>query len=134
GVAINAAFTGLSELFTMANQSSMTSGISVTTSTLSMKTWSDVEVIVLYGTIGLILAFLVYAWCNHLGLEDKTLKNLGFRTNRARLVISIIAVLLASIATAIAGMFTFVGLLIPHIGRSLVGTDHKVVKIGRAHV
>ena len=127
GVAINAAFTGLSELFTMANQSSMTSGISVTTSTLSMKTWSDVEVIVLYGTIGLVLAFFLYAWCNHLGLEDKTLKNLGFRTNRARLIISIVAVLLASIATAIAGMFTFVGLLIPHIGRSLVGTDHKVL-------
>ena len=127
GVAINAAFTGLSELFTMANQSSMTSGISVTTSTLSMKTWSDVEVIVIYGTIGLVLAFFLYAWCNHLGLEDKTLKNLGFRTNRARLIISIVAVLLASIATAIAGMFTFVGLLIPHIGRSLVGTDHKVL-------
>lgn len=127
GVAINAAFTGLSELFTMANQSSMTSGISVTTSTLSMKTWSDVEVIVIYGTIGLVLAFFLYAWCNHLGLEDKTLKNLGFRTNRARLLISIVAVLLASIATAIAGMFTFVGLLIPHIGRSLVGTDHKVL-------
>jgi len=127
GVAINAAFTGLSELFMMGNQSSMTSGISVTTSTLSMKTWSDVEVIVLYGTIGLILAFFLYAWCNHLGLEDKTLKNLGFRTNRARLIISIVAVLLASIATAIAGMFTFVGLLIPHIGRSLVGTDHKVL-------
>lgn len=127
GVAINAGFTGLSELFNSMGQSSMTSGISVTTSTLSMKTWNDVEVMALYGTIGLLLAFLVYAWCNHLGLEDKTLNNLGFRINRARLVISIIAVLLASIATAIAGMFTFVGLLIPHIGRSLVGTNHKVL-------
>lgn len=127
GVAINAAFTGLSELFSSINRNSMTSDISVTTSTLSMKTWNDVEVMVLYGTIGLLFAFFLYAWCNHLGLEDKTLKNLGFRTNRARLVISIVAVLLASIATAIAGMFTFVGLLIPHIGRSLVGTDHKVL-------
>ena len=127
GVAINAAFTGLSELFSASNRSSVTSSLSVTTSTLSMKTWNDVEVMVLYGSIGLILAFLVYAWCNHLGLEDKTLKNLGFRINLARIVISIIAVLLASIATAIAGMFTFVGLLIPHIGRSLVGTDHKVL-------
>lgn len=127
GVAINAAFTGLSELFVMGNRSSMVASISVTTSTLSMKTWKDVEVIALYGTIGLILALLLYAWCNHLGLEDKTLKNLGFRTNRARLIISIVAVLLASIATTIAGMFTFVGLLIPHIGRLLVGTDHKVL-------
>lgn len=127
GVAINAVFTGLSELISTSYRSSMTSSLSVTTSTLSMNTWSDVKVMVLYGTIGLILAFFVYAWCNHLALEDKTLKNLGFNVNRARLVISIVAVLLASIATAIAGMFTFVGLLIPHIGRSLVGTDHKVL-------
>src|SRR5699024_2570257 len=52
-------------------------------------------------------------------------KNLGFCVNRSRFVMSIIAVLIASIATAIAGRFTFVGLLIPHIGRSLVGTDLK---------
>ncbi|PAV29615.1 ABC transporter permease [Virgibacillus profundi] len=127
GVAINAVFTGLSELTSSMNASSMMSGISVTSSTLTMKTWDDVQVIVLYGSIGLILAFLVYAWCNHLGLRDKTLKNLGFSVNRARFVISIIAVLLASIATAIAGMFTFVGLLIPHIGRALVGNDHKLL-------
>lgn len=127
GVAINAVFTGLSELISAQSASSMMSSISVTTSTLSMKTWDDVEVIVLYGTIGLILALLVFAWCNHLGLKDQTLKNLGFNANRARIVISMIAVLLASIATAIAGMFAFVGLLIPHIGRSLVGTDHKLL-------
>jgi iron complex transport system permease protein len=127
GVAINAFFTGLSEFLSSQNASSMMSGVSVTSSTLTMTTWSDVEIIVLYGSIGLILAFLVYAWCNHLGLRDKTLKNLGFNVNRARFIISIIAVLLASIATSIAGMFAFVGLLIPHIGRTLVGNDHKLL-------
>lgn len=126
GVAINAVFVGLSELFTSGG-SSVVNAVSVTTSTLSMKTWSDVNVIGIYGAIGLILSFIFYPYANHLGLRDQTLKSLGFRVNRARLILSIIAVLLASIATAIAGMFTFVGLLIPHIGRSLVGTDHKVL-------
>ncbi len=126
GVAMNAVFVGLSELFA-AQGSSLINAVSVTSSTLSMKTWNDVEIIVLYGSIGLILAFVFYSYCNHLALKDQTLKNLGFRVNRARFIISIIAVLLASIATAVAGMFTFVGLLIPHIGRSLVGTDHKVL-------
>ncbi len=126
GVAINAVFVGLSELFTSGG-SSVVNAVSVTTSTLSMKTWNDVNVIGIYGAIGLILSFIFYPYANHLGLRDQTLKSLGFRVNRARLILSIIAVLLASIATAIAGMFTFVGLLIPHIGRSLVGTDHKVL-------
>lgn len=126
GVAINAVFVGLSEL--LASQgSSLTSSISVTTSTLSMKTWDDVGIIALYGLIGLGLSLVFFTYANHLGLRDQTLKNLGFRVNRARIILSILAVLLASIATAIAGMFTFVGLLIPHIGRSLVGTDHKVL-------
>ena len=127
GVAVNALFTGLSEFLSSQNASSMMSGVSVTSSTLTMTTWSDVEIIALYGSIGLIIAFLVYAWCNHLGLKDKTLKNLGFNVNRARFIISVIAVLLASTATAIAGMFAFVGLLIPHIGRTLVGNDHKLL-------
>lgn len=127
GVAINAVFTGLSQLLQGANASSMAASVSVTQSTLTMKTWSDVNVIVLYGSVGLLIAFMLYAWANHLSLSDETLHNLGFRVNRARFIISVVAVLLASIATAIAGMFTFVGLLIPHIGRSLVGSDHKLL-------
>ncbi len=126
GVAINAVFVGLSELFTSGG-TSVVNAVSVTTSTLSMKTWNDVNIIGIYGSIGLILSIIFYRYANHLGLRDQTLKSLGFRVNLARLILSIIAVLLASIATAIAGMFTFVGLLIPHIGRSLVGTNHKVL-------
>src|SRR5690625_3528371 len=41
GVAINAIFTGLTELFNMANPSSLTSSLSVTMSTLTMNTWAD---------------------------------------------------------------------------------------------
>src|SRR5699024_9320754 len=104
---------------------SLTDAVSVSTSTLSMKTWHDVEIMLLYGSIGLVLAFVFFAACNHLALKDQTLKNLGFHVNRARIIISFLAVLLASITTTVAGMFTFVGLLVPHIGRSLVGTDHK---------
>lgn len=126
GVAINAVFLSLSQLFS-GGGNSLISSVSVSTSTLSMKTWQDVEIITLYGSIGLILAFVFFSYCNHLGLKDQTLRNLGFNVNRARIIISILAVLLASITTATAGMFTFVGLLIPHIGRSLVGTDHKVL-------
>src|SRR5699024_12262801 len=105
----------------------ITTQFSITTTTLSIKPWNHVTIIVIYGAIGLTLAFLLYAWCNHSRLEDKTLKNLGFRINRARFMISIVAVLLASVATAIAGMFTFFGLLIPHLGRSFVGADGKMM-------
>ncbi|MFS0645302.1 FecCD family ABC transporter permease [Siminovitchia sp. 179-K 8D1 HS] len=127
GVAINAIFTSLSQTFNYRGSYTTAMVQEVTTSTLAMKKWSDVEIMVIYGTIGLILALIVYAWCNYLALEDKTAKSLGFNVNLARFVISAIAVLLASVATATAGLFVFVGLLVPHIGRILVGTDHKVL-------
>lgn len=126
GVAINALFTGLGQILGSSGNG-LLSSVSINTSTLSMKTWNDVEIIVIYGTIGPLLAIIFFTYCNHLALKDQTLRSLGFRVNRARVIISVIAVLLASVTTAVAGMFTFVGLLIPHIGRSLVGTDHKVL-------
>lgn len=127
GIAVNALFTGLSQGLGFSG-GALTQSLSQTlTSTLTMKKWSDVDVIVLYGTIGLILSFGMYAWCNYLALEDRTAKNLGVNVNLARFVISLVAVLLASVATSVAGLFAFIGLLIPHIGRSLVGTDHKVL-------
>lgn len=127
GVAINAVFTSLSQVFGFFGSSSLMNATQLTSSSLSMKKWADVDVIVIYGSIGLILAFAVFVWCNFLGLEDKTAKSLGLNVNLARFVIATIAVLLASVATTIAGMFVFVGLIVPHIARTIVGTDHKVL-------
>lgn len=126
GIAVNAIFTGFGQMLGRGN--AMTMAMSQTlTSTLDMKKWSEVETIALYGSIGLLVALFIYPWCNYLSLEDRTARSLGINVNLLRFVLSIIAVLLASVATAIAGMFTFVGLLVPHIGRLLVGTDHKAL-------
>lgn len=125
GVAVNAIFTSLSQTFNYRGNYNSSMVTEITTSTLSMKKWADVEIIIIYGSIGLILSFIIYAWCNYLALEDKTAQNLGLNIKLIRFVISVIAVLLASVATAVAGLFVFVGLLVPHIGRVLVGTDHK---------
>lgn len=127
GVAVNAIFTSLSQTFNYRGSYTSSLVTEVTTSTLSMKKWADVEIIVIYGSIGLILAMFVYRWCNYLALKDETAKNLGLNVNLIRFSISTIAVLLASIATATAGLFLFVGLLVPHIGRILVGTEHKLL-------
>jgi len=84
-------------------------------------------VIVLYGVIGLIAAFALSTWCNLLALQDRTAGNLGLNVMRARVIVSFVAVLLASVATAIGGLIAFVGLLVPHISRQLIGTDHRLL-------
>lgn len=127
GVAINATFTGLGQSFNYRGSYAAGSVNQAISSIFTMKTWEDVELLGLYGSIGLIASLFLCSWCNLLMLQDKTVGNLGFRVVRARLVISIIAVLLASAATAIGGLIAFVGLLVPHIGRLLIGSDHKAL-------
>ncbi|MFJ7974307.1 FecCD family ABC transporter permease [Peribacillus sp. NPDC096379] len=125
GVAINATFSGLGQALTyFVGFSSLTHA---TVSGLSLKTWNDVDVMVLYSSIGLVISLFLASWCNVLALQDKTAINLGFNLTKLRLIVSAVAVLLATVATSIAGVIAFVGLLIPHIGRLIVGTDHKVL-------
>ncbi|BAB07015.1 iron ABC transporter permease [Halalkalibacterium halodurans] len=125
GVALNAVFSGLSDTFNYRGSYTVTSISPTTTSTLSMKTWTDVEIMVTFASVGLILAVFFFSSCNLLVLQDKTAKNLGVAVMRSRLIVSAIAVLLAAVSTAVAGMIAFIGLLIPHIARQLVGSDHK---------
>ena len=127
GIAINAMFTGLTEAFISLGGSLNTSASSVVGSKLTMRTWQDVSIIVIYGTVGLIASFALYSWCNLLVLQDKTAKSLGFHIARARLVIAAVAVLLSAVSVVVAGVISFVGLLVPHISRRLVGHDHKVL-------
>jgi len=123
GIAINAMFSGLTEALISFGASS-TGAI---TSNLTLKTWDDVIIIVTYGSIGLIAAFAMFAWCNVLVLSDKTAKSIGFNVTGARVAIAAVAVLLSAVSVVVAGVISFVGILVPHIARRLVGHDHKVL-------
>lgn len=127
GVAINAMFSGMNQLFNYRGSYAVTQVNQAVSSIFTMKTWSDVETMLIYGSIGLIAAWILSTWCNMLSLQDRTASNLGLNVMRARVIISFVAVLLASVATAIGGLIAFVGLLIPHIARLMVGTDHRAL-------
>lgn len=125
GVAVNAMFTGLSDTLNSMNGGNMSGVASIVNGNITMKTWEDVKTLIPYVIVGLILTLLFCQICNLLSLEDKTARSLGVNVNTMRIIISLIAVLLASISTAVAGAISFLGLIVPHIGRILVGSDHK---------
>lgn len=122
GVAVNTMFTGLLSAFAGANPS-----FGNAMGGLNQKNWHDVKILAVYVVIGLIASIFVLGQCNLLALEDKTVRSLGVNTNKSRVVVSVIAVLLASISTAIIGPISFLGLIVPHIARMLVGSNHKVL-------
>ena len=77
--------------------------------------------------LGALLALAGARLLNTLALGDDLARGLGRRTTRDRLVIALAIVLLAGTATALAGPIAFVGLVVPHVVRGLVGPDHRRV-------
>jgi iron complex transport system permease protein len=127
GVAVNALCTGLMSAFNSATGSTYTGVASIVNANITQKTWDDFQTLAVYVVIGLIASFFVTNQCNLLSLEDKTAHSLGMNVTRSRIVISVTAVLLASISTAVVGAISFLGLIVPHIARLLVGSNHKVL-------
>lgn len=127
GVAVNALCTGLMSAFNSATGSSYTGVASIVNANITQKTWDDFQTLAVYVVIGLVASFFVTNQCNLLSLEDKTARSLGMNVTRSRIVISVTAVLLASISTAVVGAISFLGLIVPHIARLLVGSNHKIL-------
>lgn len=76
------------------------------------------------GTAGL----MAMRWrINVLAMGDEEALALGVDVDRSRKLIIAFATLLTSSATAIAGMVGWVGLIIPHLARAVVGSDHRLM-------
>lgn len=127
GVAVNAMFSGIMSAFNSGTGSNYSGVASIVNANITMKTWDDVRTLFGYALVGLIASLFVTGQCNLLSLEEKTAGSLGVNVTRSRLVISVIAVLLAGISTAVIGPISFLGLIVPHIARLLVGSSHRVL-------
>lgn len=127
GVAVNAMFTGLMSAFNSGTGSNFSGVASIVNANITMKTWSDFTTLLIYVLIGLVASVFVCNQCNLLALEDKTARSLGINVTKSRIIISVVAVMLASISTAIIGPISFLGLIVPHIARLLVGSNHKIL-------
>ena len=90
-------------------------------------TWDKIGVIVPFLLVGALICFLCARGMNTLGLGDDLATGLGENVMRTRIISAVGAVVLCGAATAIAGPIGFVGLVIPHFCRLLVGTDLRWV-------
>ncbi|WP_404977977.1 FecCD family ABC transporter permease [Bacillus subtilis] len=87
--------------------------------------WSEVQLLLIAGTVGLTLAFFIARSVTVLSLGDDLAKGLGQYTSAVKLVGMLIVVILTGAAVSIAGTIAFIGLIIPHITRFLVGVDYR---------
>lgn len=93
-----------------------------------------VQFATIYILIGLLLAFLFSHELNVLSLGDQIAKTLGMRVQATRFILIVIASLLAGSAVSIVGLLGFVGLIVPHACRFLVGSNNRVLVVVSAFV
>ena len=86
-----------------------------------------VRTILSYAIIGLVLALLCIRNAIALQLGDGMAKNLGVRVNASRIALSAVSAFLSAATVSVVGMISFVGLVVPHICRMLVGSNYKVM-------
>ncbi|MEJ6489594.1 iron ABC transporter permease [Leucobacter sp. USCH14] len=87
--------------------------------------WPRIAITAPVLALGALICFVSARGMNSLALGDDMARGLGEHVLRTRLVSALGAVILAGAATAIAGPIGFVGLVIPHVCRMLIGTDHR---------
>ena len=99
---------------------------------LSARSWPQVETLFPYTILGLVLALAGCKALTILSLGDETARGLGVPVERVRFSMTAEAALLAAGAVSVAGLIGFVGLVVPHIVRLIIGTDYKYVIPGSA--
>lgn len=99
---------------------------------LSARSWPQVEALFPYTILGLVFALAGCKALTILSLGDETARGLGVPVEKVRFSMTAVAALLAAGAVSIAGLIGFVGLVVPHIVRLIIGTDYKYVVPGSA--
>ena len=94
---------------------------------LVSRTWDHVGVSVIPIIVGLILAVGASRDLNLLLLGESTAQTSGLNVGRARIFLLALAALLTATAVAVSGTITFVGLVVPHLIRIVIGADHRAL-------
>lgn len=89
--------------------------------------WQDVGMLLPFGLAG--MAVLGFAWreLNLVALGEESAAHLGVDTESFKRRIIVAGSLVTAAAVSVAGIIAFVGMVVPHIGRRLVGPDHRAL-------
>lgn len=87
--------------------------------------WESISTVLPVLALGALVSLASSRSMNSLALGDELAAGLGVHVGRARMVAALGAVILCGAATAVAGPIAFVGLVVPHLCRLLIGPDHR---------
>ncbi|MFB6815309.1 FecCD family ABC transporter permease [Streptomyces sp. NPDC056347] len=133
GIAVNAFAGALIGLFVFFADNAQISQITFwQLGSLAQATWPKVLAVLPCALLGLLVAPFHARRLDLLALGERPARHLGVDVERLRVVLVLVVALLTAAAVAVAGIITFVGLLVPHLLRMANGPGHRFLLPGSA--
>ncbi|RKP47973.1 iron ABC transporter permease [Cohnella endophytica] len=88
-------------------------------------TWGQIQAISPVVLVGILIAVILSKQLTILSLNEEAAVGLGVSTVYVKIFLNVLVILLAGAAVALVGNMAFIGLMIPHIVRSMFGTDYR---------
>ncbi|MEM4998645.1 iron ABC transporter permease [Priestia megaterium] len=89
--------------------------------------WEQLQIIVPFILGGIFIALLLSRQLTILSLNEEVAVGLGQQTTKVKTILFVVMILLAGASVALVGNMVFIGLMIPHIVRGIVGTDYRFI-------
>lgn len=125
GMAVSALFGAFNDMIKTFFADSLGNASGFLVGGLNGTGWDSFRMILPYALAGMFICAFLPSKMNILMLGDETANALGLRTEFFRFFLIAVSSLLAGAAISVAGLISFVGLVVPHIARLLVGSDYK---------
>ncbi|HLR21939.1 MAG TPA: iron ABC transporter permease [Tissierellaceae bacterium] len=87
----------------------------------------DIKSILVPIVVGILPLYFLRWKLNILSLNENEAKTLGLDTERIRIIVIICSTLMTAAAISVSGVIGWIGLVIPHLGRLLVGPDYRIL-------
>lgn len=125
GVAVSAFFGGIMTAITVFHSDKVQGIVNWMAGGFAGRSWEHVTMILPYSIVGVLGTMFGYRYLNALQLGDDVARSIGTKVELARFLMITLAALLAASAVSVAGMLGFVGLIVPHTMRLIVGSDFE---------
>jgi iron complex transport system permease protein len=127
GVAVTSLTTAIQTFLLQRNTDVVRQVYSWILGRLSSATWSDVRLVIPYVLASCVVLLLHRRLLDVLRVGDEEAAALGVNVDRVRLVVVIAATLGTASVVAVSGLIGFVGIIVPHAIRLLVGSSYRMV-------
>ena len=126
GVALSYLFNSFTSLLMVATDSSTMAGVyRWLVGNLTDLTWDSIPISLTTTIIGLLILIPLSGKLNLMSLEDKDAKSLGLDVETLRVICLAILGFMTSVVISYAGIIGFVGLVVPHMIRMVIGADNR---------